>query len=90
MHVVSKSKEFETAVYELGFYFGFFKRSRFSETILRFYPDDGLTSDVKYRTSGLGVYVFLPAFSALNSVFSFDFRKFSFVFGLLSFLGVGQ
>ena len=55
-----------------------------------FYPDDGLTSDVKYRTGGLGVYVFLPGFSALNSVFSFEFRKFSFVFGLLSFLGVGQ
>jgi hypothetical protein len=60
MHVVSKSKEFETAVYELGFHFGFFKRPSFCETILRFYPDDGPTNDVKYRTGGLGVHVLLP------------------------------
>jgi hypothetical protein len=59
--MVSKSKEFETAVYELGLYFGFFKRSSFCETILQFYPDDGPTNDVKCRTGGLGVYVFLPS-----------------------------
>ena len=88
--MVSKSKEFETDVYELGFYFGFFKRSSFSVTILRFYPDDGPTNHVKYRTGGLGVYVFLPGFSTLNSVFSFEFRKISFFSVFYPFLVWGS
>ena len=44
---------FETAVYELRAYFGFFKLARTCETILRFYSYDGATNYVKCKTGGL-------------------------------------
>jgi hypothetical protein len=46
-------EDFETVVYKLHSYFGFFKLARACETILRFYSYDVVTNYVKYRTWGL-------------------------------------
>jgi hypothetical protein len=46
-------EEFETAVYELRAYFGFFKLARTCESILRFYSYNGATNYLKLKTGGL-------------------------------------
>jgi hypothetical protein len=54
--VINVDEDFETVVYELRSYFGFFKLARACETILRFYSYDVVTNYVKYRTGGHEVY----------------------------------
>ena len=50
---IKVDEEFETAVYELRAYFGFFKLARTCETILRYYSYDGATNYVKCKTGGI-------------------------------------
>ena len=50
---INADADFETAVYELKAYFGFFRLQRACETILRFYSYDGATNYVRCRTGGL-------------------------------------
>ena len=53
--VIKVDEEFETSVYELRVYFGFFKLTLTCETILRFYSYDGTTNYVKCKTGGVQV-----------------------------------
>jgi hypothetical protein len=46
-------EEFETTVYELRAYFGFFKLTRACESVLCFYSYDGTTNYLKLKTGGL-------------------------------------
>jgi hypothetical protein len=47
---INVDDDFETTVYELKAYFGFFRIQHTCETILRFYSYDGTTNYVRYRT----------------------------------------
>ena len=62
--VIKVDEEFETTVYKLRAYFGFFKRVYTCETILCFYSYDGAVNYVKCKTGGLqgestGIHGFL-------------------------------
>ena len=50
---INTDADFETSVYELKVYFGFFRIQRACETILHFYSYDGATNYVRCRTGGL-------------------------------------
>ena len=50
---INADADFETAVYELKAYCGFFRLQRACETILHFYSYDGTTNYVRFRTEGL-------------------------------------
>jgi hypothetical protein len=47
---IKVDEEFETAVYELRAYFGFFKLAHTCESVLRFYSYDGVTNYLKLKT----------------------------------------
>ena len=51
--VIKVDEEFETTVYELRTYFGFFKLTHTCETILCYYSYDWTTNYVKCKTGGL-------------------------------------
>ena len=50
---INVDEDFETVVYELRSYFGFFKLARACETILRSYSYDGVTNYVKYNSKAI-------------------------------------
>ncbi len=50
---INADADFETTVYELKTYFGFFRLQRTCETILHFYSYDGATNYVRCRTGRL-------------------------------------